>query len=147
MKCTTMVGLVFLCLTGSHVSANGILNVSFQEVVATLGQPISHKTGTAGGMGYDQYFFSTNGWNTSVFFIAGVSLRINTEKADDSPLTADQKKAILDACDIQATGSPNRGWREVNATHLVRGDRYVHIFTRITTITVVLKTLPSELWP
>jgi hypothetical protein len=146
-------GLLGLFLTCSNVSANGLLNVSllnvsYRSVVAVLGQPTSHKTGSASGIEYDQYLFSRNGWNSSFLFINGVSQRLDTGKEDDSPLTVFDKTAIFEAYDIEATyGSRRRGWRQENATHWVRGDHYVHVFTRISSITVLLKTLPSDLWP
>ena len=135
----------------SHSSAfakGGILNSSYEEVAAILGKPSSHDHGDVSGIKYDRYHFETRGWKTSVLFIDGRAQKFDTEKSDGSPLSIEEKTAILQGHDVPNTGQDSkvRGWRELSENHFIRGDGRVHVIKRLTSMTVFLDDLPREFW-
>ena len=82
----------------SHSSAfakGGLLNSSYEEVASILGKPSSHDNGNLSGIKYDRYHFETRGWKTAVLFIDGRAQIFDTEKSDGSPISVEQKSAIL----------------------------------------------------
>jgi len=135
----------------SHSSAfakGGLLNSSYEEVAAILGKPSSHDHGNVSGIPYDRYHFETRGWKTSVLFIDGRAQKFDTEKSDGSPLSIEEKTAILQGYDLPNTreDSKVRGWRELSENHFIRGDGRVHVIKRLTSMTVFLDDLPREFW-
>ena len=135
----------------SHSSAfakGGLLNSSYEEVAAILGKPSSHGHGNVSGLAYDRYHFETRGWKTSVLFIDGRAQKFDTEKSDGSPLSIEEKTAILEGYDVPNTGqnSKVRGWRELSENHFIRGDGRVHVIKRLTAMTVFLDDLPRKFW-
>ena len=135
----------------SHSSAfakGGLLNSSYEEVAAILGKPSSHDHGNVSGIKYDRYHFETRGWKTSVLFIDGRAQKFDTEKSDGSPLSIEEKTAILQGYDLPNTreDSKVRGWRELSENHFIRGDGRVHVIKRLTSMTVFLDDLPREFW-
>ena len=135
----------------SHSSAfakGGLLNSSYEEVAAILGKPSSHDHGNVSGIAYDRYHFETRGWKTSVLFIDGRAQKFDTEKSDGSPLSIEEKTAILEGYDVPNTGQDSklRGWRQLSENHFIRGDGRVHIITHLTSMTVFWDDLPREFW-
>ena len=135
----------------SHSSAfakGGLLNSSYEEVEKVLGKPSSHDNGSLSGIKYDRYHFETRGWKTAVLFIDGRAQKFDTEKSDGSPLSVEQKKAILEGYDVPNTdqNSKVRGWRELSENHLIRGDGRVHVIKHLSSMTIFLDDLPREFW-
>jgi len=135
----------------SHSSAfgkGGLLNSSYEEVASILGKPSSHDNGNLSGIKYDRYHFETRGWKTAVLFIVGRAQKFDTEKSDGSPLSVEQKTAILERYDVPNTGQDSkvRGWRELSENHLIRGDGRVHVIKHLSSMTVFLDDLPREFW-
>ena len=135
----------------SHSSAfgkGGLLNSSYEEVASILGKPSSHDNGNLSGIKHDRYHFETRGWKTAVLFIDGRAQKFDTEKSDGSPLSVEQKTAILERYDVPNTGQDSkvRGWRELSENHFIRGDGRVHIITHLTSMTVFWDDLPREFW-
>ena len=113
-----------------------------------LGQPSSHDHGNVSGIEYDRYHFETNGWKTAVLFIDGKAQKFDTEKRDGSPLSVEEKTAILDGYDLPNTAqnAKVRGWRELSENHFIRGDGRVHVIKHLTSMTVFLDDLPRDFW-
>ena len=132
----------------SAYAKDGLLNSSVEEVAAILGKPTSHETGKLSGIGYERYHFETEGWKTTVLFVNGKAQKLDTEKSDGSPLTAEEKTAVFDGYDLPDTGqnSKIRGWRELAENHFIRGDGRVRITIRPASITLLLDDLPREFW-
>jgi hypothetical protein len=100
------------------------------------------------GIKYDRYHFETRGWKTSVLFIDGRAQKFDTEKSDGSPLSIEEKTAILQGYDVSNAGQDSkvRGWRELSENHFIRGDGRVHVIKHLTSMTVFLDDLPREFW-
>ena len=88
------------------------------------------------------------GWKTAVLFIDGKAQKFETEKSDGSPLSDEEKTAILESYDLPDTAqnSKVRGWRELSENHLIRGDGRVHVIKHLTSMTVFLDDLPRDFW-
>lgn len=134
-----------------HCSAfakGGVLNSSYEEVEKMLGKASSHDHGKVSDVEYDRYHFETNGWKTAVLFIDGKAQKFETEKSDGSPLSDEEKTAILEGYDLSNTdqNAKVRGWRELSENHLIRGDGRVHVIKRLTSMTVFLDDLPRDFW-
>jgi hypothetical protein len=141
--------VLFAAMSPSFVFAKGgLLNSSFEEVMAMLGKPASRDNGNVSGIAYDRYHFETRGWKTAVLFIDGRAQKFDTEKSDGSPLSVEEKTAILEGYDVPNTGqnSKVRGWRELSENHFIRGDGRVHVIKHLTSMTVFLDDLPREFW-
>ena len=141
--------VLFAAMSHSSVLAKGgLLNSSYEEVAAILGEPSSHDKGNVSGIQYDRYHFETNGWKTAVLFIGGKTQKLDTEKSDGSPLSVEVKKAIFEKYDVPSTGQDEklRGWRQLSENHFIRGDGRVHIITHLTSMTVFWDDLPREFW-
>lgn len=139
--------LLFTALLHSPALASpGLLNSSYQEVVALFGQPSSHDHGNLSGIEYDRCRFEAHGWKTIVLFISGKAQKLDTEKSDGSPLSPEDKSAIFGAYDTTNTGQDSkvRGWHQLNENHFIRGDGRVHIITHLTSMTVFLDDLPRD---
>ena len=141
--------VLFAAMSHSSVLAEGgLLNSSYEEVVAILGKPSSHDTGNVSGIRYDRYHFETRGWKAAVLFIDGKAQKLDTEKSDVSPLSVQDKTAIFESYDVPNTGQDSklRGWRQLSENHFIRGDGRVHIITHLTSMTVFWDDLPREFW-
>jgi hypothetical protein len=142
--------VVFVAATAhSSVQAReGLLNASYEEVAAILGKPSSHESGKVSGIAYERYHFETVGWKTTVLFVNGKAQKLDTEKSDGSPLTAEDKTVIFDRYDLPNTDQnlKIRGWRELAEKHFIRGDGRVRITLRPASITIFLDDLPREFW-
>jgi hypothetical protein len=141
--------VLFAATSHSPVFAKGgLLNSSYEEVERVLGKPSSHDHGNVSGIKYDRYHFETSRWKTAVLFIDGRAQKFDTEKSDGSPLSIEEKTAILQGYDVPDTGqnSKVRGWRELNENHFIRGDGRVHVIKHLTSMTVFLDDLPREFW-
>ncbi len=144
-----MILVLFAAMSHSSVLAKeGLLNSSYEEVVAILGKPSSHNNGNVSGTAYDRYHFETRGWKTAVLFIDGKAQKLDTEKSDGSPLSVEEKTAIFEGYDVPDTGqNPKvRGWHQLSENHFIRGDGRVHVITHLTSMTVFLDDLPREFW-
>jgi len=132
----------------SAYAKDGLLNSSVEEVAAILGKPSSHESGKVSGIAYERYHFETVGWKTTVLFVNGKAQKLDTEKSDGSPLTAEDKTVIFDRYDLPNTGQnlKIRGWRELAEKHFIRGDGRVRITLRPASITIFLDDLPREFW-
>jgi len=141
--------VLFAAMSHSSVLAKGgLLNSSYEEVAAILGEPSSHDKGNVSGIQYDRYHFETNGWKTAVLFIDGKAQKFDTEKTDGSPLSLEEKTAIFERYDVPNTGqnSKLRGWRQLSENHFIRSDGRVHIITHLASMTVFWDDLPREFW-
>ena len=144
--------LLVLLFTGlwhsSAFASSGLLNSSYEEVVAILGQPSSRDHGNLSGIEYDRCHFEAHGWKTIVLFVSGKAQKLDTEKSDGSPLTPGDKSAIFEAYDTTNTGqnSKVRGWHQLNENHFIRGDGRVHVIMRPTSMTLLLDDLPRDFW-
>jgi hypothetical protein len=143
--------IIALFAAMSHSSAfakGGVLNSSYEEVEKILGKPSSHDHGKVSDVEYDRYHFETSGWKTAVLFIDGKAQKFETEKSDGSPLSDEEKTAILEGYDVPNTGQNSniRGWRELSENHLIRGDGRVHVIKHPTSMTVFLDDLPRDFW-
>src|SRR6266403_5917664 len=86
--------VLFAAMSHSSVLAKaGLLNSSYEEVAAILGEPSSHDKGNVSGIQYDRYHFETRGWKTALLFIDGKAQKFDTEKTDGSPLSLEEKTA------------------------------------------------------
>jgi hypothetical protein len=142
--------VVFVAAT-AHSSAQareGLLNASYEEVAAILGKPSSHESGKVSGIAYERYHFETVGWKTTVLFVNGKAQKLDSEKSDGSPLTAEEKKVIFERYDVPNTGQnlKIRGWRELGENHFIRGDGRVRITIRPGSVTIFLDDLPRDFW-
>jgi hypothetical protein len=148
-RCTRILLAGVLFATMSHCCAlagQGLLNSPYEEVMAILGKPSTHDKGSLSGVEYDRYLFETRDWKTTVLFIDGKAQKFDTGKSDESPLSAEEKTAILERYDVPDTSSKVRGWRELSENHLIRNDGRVHAIKHLTTMTVFLDDLPHEFW-
>ncbi len=144
-------GILVLFAAMSHSSVlaeGGLLNSSYEEVVAILGKPSSHDNGNVSGIQYDRYHFETRGWKAAVLFIDGKAQKLDTEKSDGSALSVEDKTAILEGYDVPNTGQDSklRGWRQLSENHFIRGDGRVHMITHLTSMIVFWDDLPREFW-
>lgn len=132
----------------SVLAGVGLLNSWYEEVAAMLGKPSSHDNGKVSGIQYDRYHFETRGWKTAILFIDRKAQKLDTEKSDGSPLSAEDKKAIFDAYDVPNAGQDSklRGWHQLNENHFIRNDGRLHIITHITSLTVFWDDLPRDFW-
>ena len=146
-----LVILAFFAAAMSHSPAfakGGVLNASYEEVEKMLGKPSRHDHGKLSDIEYDRYHFETSGWKTAVLFIDGKAQKFETEKSDGSPLSDEEKTAILEGYDLPDTAqnSKVRGWRELSENHFMRGDGRVHVIKRLTSMTLFLDDLPRDFW-
>src|SRR5438046_3952654 len=133
--------VLFAAMSHSSVLAKGgLLNSSYEEVAAILGEPSSHDKGNVSGIQYDRYHFEKGGWKTAVLFIDGKAQKFDTEKTDGSPLSVEQKTAILERYDVPNTdqNSKVRGWRELSENHFICGDGRVHVIMHLNSVIVFL---------
>src|ERR1700720_4447024 len=127
---TLVILVLFAAMSHSSLLAReGLLNASYEEVAAILGKPSSHESGKVSGIAYERYHFETVGWKTTVLFVNGKAQKLDSEKSDGSPLTAEEKTVIFDRYDLPNTGqnSEIRGWRELTENHFIRGDGRVRV--------------------
>ena len=148
MKKFTLVVFVAATAHSSAQAREGLLNASYEEVAAILGKPSSHESGKVSGIAYERYHFETVGWKTTVLFVNGKAQKLDSEKSDGSPLTAEEKTVIFDRYDLPNTGqnSEIRGWRELTENHFIRGDGRVRVIIRPASVTIFLDDLPREFW-
>jgi hypothetical protein len=148
MRKLLILALFAALLCSSALASPGLLNSSFEEVVAILGKPSSHDNGKLSGIQYGRYHFERRGWKTAVLFINDKAQKLDTEKSDGSPLTVEEKSAIFESYDVPNTGqNPKvRGWRQLSENHFIRRDGRVHIITHLTSMTVFWDDLPREFW-
>ncbi len=127
---------------------SGLLNASYDEIVATLGQASSHDSGIVAGIKYDRYHFEQRGWKTAALFLNGKTQKLETEKSDGKPITAAEKKAIFDAYDLSETkeNSEIHGWRELAENHFIRRDGRVHIIQHGAAMIIFRDDLPRDFW-
>src|SRR6476620_3119646 len=132
----------------AFAKGGGILNSSYEEVAAILGKPTSHDHWKVSSLEYDRYHFETKGWKTAVLFIDSRAQKLETEKSDGSPLSAEQQTAILDSYDLPDTtqNSDVRGWRDLGENHLIRRDGRVHVIKHLASMIVFLDDLPRDFW-
>ena len=141
--------VLFAAMSHSSVLAKGgLLNSSYEEVAAILGEPSSHDKGNVSRIQYDRYHFETRGWKTAVLFIDRKAQKVDSEKRDGSPLSVEEKMAIFKGYDVPNAGQDSklRGWRQLSENHFIRGDGRVHILTHITSMTIFWDDLPREFW-
>jgi len=139
-----------LCGVLAHGAAakEGLLNASYEEIVAVLGEPSAHDHGQISNTNYDRYHFQTTGWKTAVLFIEGKSQKLETEKIDGSSVTGEEQAAIFERYDLPDTklNSKIRGWRPLTENHFIRGDGRVHLIKRGLSVIVFLDDLPRDFW-
>lgn len=132
----------------AFAKGGGILNASYEEVVAILGEPSSHDHGKISRLEYDRYHFETKGWKTAVLFVDSRAQKFETEKSDGSPLSAEEQAAILDSYDLPNTAQNSgiRGWGELGDNHLIRRDGRVHVIKHLVAMIVFVDDLPRDFW-
>jgi hypothetical protein len=135
-------------LAHSVTAREGLLNASYEEVVAALGQPSAHDHGQISKTDYERYYFQTAGWKTAVLFIEGKSQKLETEKMDGAAVNGEEQAAIFERYDLPDTkeNAKIRGWRPLTENHFIRGDGRVHVIKRGISVTVFLDDLPRDFW-
>jgi len=143
-----LISVLFGILVHSVAAKEGLLNASYDEIVAALGKPSSHDHGQISNTQYDRYHFQTSGWKTAVLFIDGKSQKLETEKTDGSAINAQEQAAIFERYDLADINlnSKIRGWRPLAENHFIRGDGRVHVIKRGISVTVFLDDLPRDFW-
>src|SRR2546430_15296777 len=88
--------VLFAAMSHSSVLAKGgLLNSSYEEVAAILGEPSNHDKGNVSGIQYDRYHFEKGGWKTAGLFIDGKTQKIETQKTHGSAVSLEEKNAIF----------------------------------------------------
>jgi hypothetical protein len=143
-----LVSMLWAVVAHSAAGKEGLLNASYEEVVAVLGEPSAHDHGEISHSIYERYYFQTSGWKTAVLFVDGKSQKLETEKIDGSAVTQGEQAAIFDRYDLPDTNSnlKIRGWRSLSGNHFIRGDGRVHLIRRGLSVTVFLDDLPRDFW-
>lgn len=143
-----LITVLFGALVHSVAAKEGLLNASYEEIVAALGEPSAHDHGQIAATHFDRYYFQTFGWKTAVLFIEGKSQKLETEKIDGSAVSVEEQAAIFERYDLpnSSLNSKIRGWRPLAENHFIRGDGRVHVIKRGISVTVFLDDLSRDFW-
>jgi hypothetical protein len=130
MKLIIPLVFAYAAFLGASANGGGFMDCSYDQCVATFGNPVEHKSGELNHNAYEAYIFRKDPYLYVIIFFHERASIIQFSKLDETPITSDDANIIF------ATYGDGQGWESTPSGRFTRTDHSVVIEKGMSKITV-----------